>query len=84
MSIILFDTPIRKNFYPITLNKSLGDVRLGIFTLKEWWQQALNKPILLKTDDYLQPLYEEINDSEEHLFIDASVVPDNNIIHKIL
>jgi UDP-N-acetylglucosamine diphosphorylase/glucosamine-1-phosphate N-acetyltransferase len=84
MSIILFDNDHRKNLFPATITQSFADIRLGILTIKEWWQLLLKENLFVKTEDYLQNLYEEFESEVEHLFINSCVLPVCHIIQKIL
>ncbi len=82
MAIILFDNQYRKSFFPITATKAIGDVRLGILKIKEWWQMLMQQPVYISTEQYLQHLYNKAP-NEEHIFIDATVIPDEFILHEI-
>lgn len=84
MSIILFDNEYRKNLYPVTVTQSFAGIRLGILTIKEWWQILLKEKVFIKTENYLQGLYEEFDQDIEHLYINAFVTPDYSIAKKIL
>lgn len=84
MAIILFDNEHRKNLFPATATQALASLRLGIFTIEEWWQQLLQEPIFVKTENYLQPLYKPISAQEEHIYIDASVLPNGGLLKKIM
>lgn len=42
MGIILFDDETHENLKPLTLNKSVSDLRIGIFTIEEKWNKYLN------------------------------------------
>lgn len=84
MSIILFDNEHRKNLFPVTINQSFADIRLGILTIKEWWQTILKENVFIKTEDYLQGLYEEFDPNIEHVYINALVTPEYSLAKKIL
>jgi UDP-N-acetylglucosamine diphosphorylase/glucosamine-1-phosphate N-acetyltransferase len=82
MRILLFDTErTRKGFYPFSLIRPLGDIRCGMFTLRERWEHLLQSPAEILTDGYLlYPLSERI---DSFLYIDVSVVPDISVLDAI-
>jgi UDP-N-acetylglucosamine diphosphorylase/glucosamine-1-phosphate N-acetyltransferase len=82
MAIILFDNQYRQSLQPITTTKAIGDIRLGILKIKEWWQILFQQPVYIITEQYLQPLY-TLPNNDEHIFIDASVLPNEDLINKI-
>ncbi len=84
MQLILFDTDSdRKKMQPLSLTRAMADVRLGICTFKERWQQKTGLPVLVYTADYLQPLYPAIQ-ANEAIIIHASILPDDDLIDRIL
>lgn len=84
MAIVLFDNERRKSLFPLTTTKAVADLRWGILKIKEWWQYYFpEQTIYIFTEDYLKPLYPEIP-TEEHIWIDASVLPNEDLLHKIV
>ena len=82
MAFILFDNAARSSLYPLTYTKAIASLRFGIFTIQERWQQLLGEEIYIQTADYLQclhPLFPE----GIHTWIDAGVVPADELIEKI-
>ena len=57
MNYILFDPPEIERFYPFTLTRPLGELRVFGGTLKELWEQHLGCKISYLTRDYLSSLY---------------------------
>ncbi len=83
MSIVLFDTIERRKLFPLTYTRAVADIRIGIFTLKEWWEKLLQEEVFVKPEEYLQPLYKAIP-AGEHIYIDATVIPTRELIELIL
>ena len=83
MAIILFDNTFRKGLFPLTYTKAVADLRFGIISIRERWELRSKQPVFVSTAKYLQPLY-EIPDAGEHLWIDASVLPDMDLLDSIL
>lgn len=83
MPIILFDNPSRRSLLPFTYTKAVADLRFGILSAKERWALLLKQSVLVHTVKYLQPLYETASKGD-HIWIDASVVPDTFLAEQIL
>lgn len=83
MSIILFDNVNRSRLYPLVLTKAIADLRMGILTIREWWQHTTQQTVLVKTADYLQGHYEALP-GEAAIWVDATVICDDGLIEQIL
>ena len=83
MSIVLFDNISRKHLYPLNNCRASADLLLGILTFKERWQLFLKEDTYINTDEYLSVLYESIPNNS-HIWIDATVLPDNDLAERIL
>lgn len=79
MKLILFDTPSRKNLFPLTATKAIADLRSGILTIKERWAKLLGAEVFVLTDEYLQPLYQTPS-AGEYIFIDACAIPTGELV----
>ena len=82
MAVVLFDNLLRKALFPLTSNKAVADLRIGILTGKERWKLILHEHVYVHTESYLQDLYEAIS-HEEHIWIDASILPDAETVKHI-
>ncbi len=83
MAIVLFDNAERKKLQPFTQTRAIADIRFGIFTQKERWQKITGEEVFIVTEKYLQCLYEKYPD-EMNLWIDAAVIPNDELLDKIL
>ena len=83
MSIILFDNPYRRSLLPFTYTKAVADIRFGILSVKERWALLSQQPVFVHTVKYLQPLYDRATNGD-HIWIDASVIPDAFLVDQIL
>lgn len=83
MAIVLFDNRFRKGLFPLTYTKAVADLRFGILSVKERWEMLSKQAVYISTEDYLKGLYETADDGE-HVWIDASIVPDQDLIDSIL
>ena len=57
MNYILFDPPEIERFYPITLTRPLGELRVFGGTIRELWEQYLGCSVSYMTRDHLSDLY---------------------------
>jgi len=83
MAIILFDNNLRNQFLPLTATRAIADLRFGLFTIKERWGHLTNKNVFIHTEAYLQPLYPLCNE-EDNIWIDSSVIVNNELVQFIL
>ncbi len=82
MAIILFDPLHRKNLFPFTKTKAIANLRMGIYTIAERWQQLTGMEIFVHTEQYLQDEF-PIPPQGLHTWIDASLIPTHALIDKI-
>lgn len=83
MAIILFDNAKRNLFSPLSLTKAVASFHFGLLSIKERWELWLKQSTFIHTAAYLQSLYDEPL-PENHIWIDASVIPNEALIHQIL
>ncbi len=81
--IILLDRE-REHLLPIVFTRSIGDIRIGILTIREKWEKYTNAAINLKTAEYLQNKYTLPQTTEETLWIDARILPNKDLVNEIL
>ncbi|MFS4468057.1 GlmU family protein [Maribacter sp. 2210JD10-5] len=82
MNYILFDGPVRNNLLPFTFTRPVGEIRIGIMTIKEKWEAYLKNSISYLTEDYLNVKYPLVI-AEENILINASVLPDESLLEAI-
>jgi UDP-N-acetylglucosamine diphosphorylase/glucosamine-1-phosphate N-acetyltransferase len=85
MQFVLVDLPDRVHFYPFSLTRSLSEIRVGIYSLKERWDALLCCETQVFTSPYLQGLYHApfIDNSEAVLYINTTCIP-NEVIKKAI
>ena len=82
MSLILFDTPLaHKQILPLTFTRPISEIRCGIFTIREKWERYFGKASWL-TEAYLSEVFPCEYESE-NLYINASLLPTDEIVTKI-
>ncbi|PZP44155.1 MAG: glucose-1-phosphate thymidylyltransferase, partial [Pseudopedobacter saltans] len=83
MAIVLFDTEDRKSLYPFTYTRSVADMRLGILTIKEWWEIITKQKVFVLTKEYLQNMYPSMPEGK-HFFIHSQILTNVNLLKRIL
>lgn len=82
MTIVLFDKPeARASFYPLSNTRPLCHLRLGIFTLREKWKNYSGINVSALTENYLS---EHIVDTDMYLYVDATVLPSEDLVEIIV
>jgi UDP-N-acetylglucosamine diphosphorylase/glucosamine-1-phosphate N-acetyltransferase len=82
MSLILFDTPLaHKQLLPLTFTRPISEIRCGIFTIREKWERYFGKASWL-TEDYLSEVF-PCETEAENLYINASLLPSQEIVNQI-
>ncbi len=82
-NIILFDGPQREHLLPFTYLRPVGDLRVGLLSLREKWEHYLGGKASYITREYLGELY-PITISERNYIINAAVLPDEGVVQRIL
>lgn len=80
---VLYDGEERSHLLPFTYTRAIADIRIGILTIREKWNIALNQSIDIFAHQYLQLKY-PLNISSDVIFINASVLPTENLVDQII
>ncbi|GAB5409978.1 MAG: GlmU family protein [Balneolaceae bacterium] len=86
MQLYFFSDEYSKNFLPLTLTRPVFELRIGILTIREKWEKALNinfsAGIFAK---HLHPLFNgrEIDVEKDCIWINSRFLPNKNIIERI-
>ena len=80
MNVILFDVD-PANYYPLSYTRPISNFRIGIFTIKEKWQQYY-KNVSVETQSYLKNKY-IINIQKDNLWINSKVLPSDELLIEI-
>jgi UDP-N-acetylglucosamine diphosphorylase/glucosamine-1-phosphate N-acetyltransferase len=79
---ILFDDSSWNRLLPLTFTKPTAEIRFGISTIKEKWENILGSKCSYLTKPYLQVKYKAVI-RDENILINGSVIPGNNLITEI-
>lgn len=75
MHCILFDGDRRTALLPFTFTRPVGDIRIGILTIREKWERYLKAPVSYLTEGYLSGKF-PLASGDDNLMLHGSVVPD--------
>lgn len=82
MNFILFDGKERERLLPFTFTRPVGDIRIGILTIREKWEFLLKQKTSTLTQDYLSVKYPLVT-KDENILINGSVIPDVQIVERV-
>jgi UDP-N-acetylglucosamine diphosphorylase/glucosamine-1-phosphate N-acetyltransferase len=82
MNYILFDGPQRNGLLPFTFTRPVADIRVGILTIREKWENYLGYTTTTLTEDYLEEKYPMV-EMEHNIMIDASFIPTESLVNKL-
>jgi len=82
MNTILFDSKDRNNFLPLTYTRPMADMLIGMRSFRQRWEFFLNTTTSSLTADYLSQKY-PINFADDNFFINAVVLPTNELVNTI-
>jgi UDP-N-acetylglucosamine diphosphorylase/glucosamine-1-phosphate N-acetyltransferase len=81
MNVILFDGNRRNHLLPLTFTRPVADIRIGILTIREKWEQYFGKTSSI-TEDYLSGKF-PVNLAADNILINSSVCPNEDLVKKI-
>ncbi|MFZ4476299.1 MAG: GlmU family protein [Saprospiraceae bacterium] len=82
MNIILFDSDARMHLLPLTATRPMGELRIGILTIREKWERLLRGSVSYITQEYLQEKY-PIHIEEDNLILNGGILPTEQLSRKI-
>ncbi len=82
MNYILFDTQAWHNLLPLTYTRPIGEIRIGILTIREKWEKIFHAKFQHHTQEYLSTKYPCVFE-DENLMINASLLPNEKLVEEI-
>ena len=82
MNYILFDGPVRNQLLPFTYTRPVADIRVGILTIREKWEQYLKTTTTTVTEDYLSDKYPMV-EMEENIMLNAAYLPNPELVELV-
>jgi hypothetical protein len=81
-NIILFDPDTRDQFLPLTFTRPVGELRMGILTIREKWERQLNGTVSYITQDYLSEKF-PIHIADDNFVVNGAVLPNDALCQLI-
>ena len=82
-NLIVFDSDVRNHLLPLTYSRPVGDLRVGILTIREKWEHYLSMSGSFLTDDSLTELF-PVEYGENNVLVNGAVLPDEALANKVL
>ncbi len=83
MNYILFDlTETWENLLPITFTRPVSEIRIGILSIREKWENRLQSRVSWLTRPYLSKKF-ELQCGDDNMLINGSVLPDDDLLINI-
>ncbi len=82
MNYILFGDQTRNDLLPFTFIRPIADIRVGILTIREKWEQFLKVKTSSLTEEYLSLKYPLVK-KNDNILINGSILPNRQIIDEI-
>ena len=82
MNVILYDSDVRDHLLPFTYTRPVADLRIGILTLREKWENWLGVTSSTLTQEYLSEQW-PVELAEDNLFIDGALQPDAALVQAL-
>ncbi|WP_299825467.1 GlmU family protein [uncultured Pontibacter sp.] len=83
MNIILFCDPvIRQNLLPLTFTRPVSEIRVGILTISEKWEQYAGATVSFMTEPYLQEKY-TLRQTHENIYVNGALLPSTPMLEEI-
>ena len=82
MNYIIFDNFKRNYLLPLTFTRPVGDIRIGITTIREKWEHYLGEKTSTLTEDYLSVKFPIVK-GDDNILINGSVLPNPELVEEI-
>lgn len=79
MNYILFDGTVRNALLPFTYTRPVADIRIGILTIREKWENYLGMTTTTLTEEYLEVKYPMV-EMDENIMLNASFLPTEKLV----
>lgn len=83
MNYILFDGDVRGALLPFTFTRPVADIRIGILTIREKWENYLGYTTTTVTEEYLSQKFPMV-EVEHNIMINAAYLPNEIVTEMIV
>lgn len=82
MNYILFDGEVRNALLPFTFTRPVADIRVGILTIREKWENYLGYTTTTVTEEYLEAKFPMV-EAEQNIMINSAFLPTEQLVERI-
>ena len=82
MNIILFDDERRIHLLPLTYTRPCADLRIGILTVREKWENYFQSKSSSLTEPYLQNKF-PLHITSDNLLVNGRILPDSALVKNL-
>lgn len=82
MNYILFDDHVWHDLLPLTYTRPVAEIRVGIRTIREKWEDYLEQPCSHSSAPYLQTLF-PIQWENDNVLVNGSLIPSTLLVEDI-
>lgn len=82
MNYILFDGEVRNALLPFTFTRPVADIRVGILTIREKWENYLGYTTTTVTEEYLEAKFPMV-EAEQNIMINSAFLPTEQLVECI-
>ena len=82
MNYILFDGPVRNALLPFTFTRPVCDIRVGILTIREKWENYLGFTTTTLTEEYLSEKFPMV-EMEANVLINGAYLPNPVLVEMV-
>jgi len=84
MNYILFDDNTRINLLPLTFTRPVSEIRIGILTIREKWENTLKVKVSFQTEEYLSKKFPtEFAIDSDNVWINGSFCPNAKLEEEV-
>ena len=82
-NLILFDDKTYQRLQPLTFTRPVGEIRVGILTIREKWELWFNNPVYYFTTPHLSKKY-KFKLGKRNLVINGGVLPSPSLCEEVI
>ena len=82
MNYIIFDNFRRNYLLPLTFTRPVGDIRVGILTVRQKWEHYLGTKTSTLAEDYLSTKFPIVK-GDDNILINGSILPNERLLSEI-
>lgn len=81
-TVLFDDQDVRGNLLPFTFSRPIAEIRIGILTIREKWEATIGGTSSVLTEKYLSKKF-PLKPASVNLLVNASILPDDNVMKEI-